>query len=104
MRGYVSRSSNSRPDIETIQYLGHLLSANGIRMGEDRIKAIIDLKTPTTIKELHSVLGTTNFVRKFIPNLATIIKPLVALTRKSVENLKTLRNHRDLNKALLLSK
>ena len=34
-----------------------------------------------------------NFVRKFIPNLAAIIEPLVALTRKSVANLKTLRNH-----------
>ena len=70
-----------------VQYLGHVLSADGIRMGEDRIKAIVDLKTPTT-----SVLGTVNFVRKFIPNLATIIEPLVALTRKSVANLKTLRN------------
>ena len=75
-----------------VQYLGHVLSADGIRMGEDRIKAIVNLKTPTTIKELRSVLGTVNFVRKFIPNLATIIEPLVALTRKSVANLKTLRN------------
>ena len=45
-----------------VQYLGHVLSADGIRMGKDRIKAIIDLKTPTTIKELRSVLGTVNFV------------------------------------------
>ena len=76
-----------------VQYLGHVLSADGICMGEDRIKAIIDLKTTTTIKELRSVLGTVNFVRKFIPNLAPIIEPLIALTRKSVENLQTLRNH-----------
>ena len=68
------------------QYLGHVLSADGIRMGEDRIKVIIDLKTPTTIKELRSVLGTVNFVCKFILNLATIIEPLAALTRKSVAN------------------
>ena len=33
-----------------VYYLGHVLSANGIRMGEDRIKATIDLKTPTTTK------------------------------------------------------
>ena len=76
-----------------VHYLGHVLSANGSCMGEDRIKAIIDSKTRTSIKELCSVLGTINFVRKFIPNLATIIEPLVALTRKSVANLKTLRNH-----------
>ena len=67
-----------------VQYLGYVLSADGICIGEDRIKAIIDLKTPTTIKELRSVLGTANFVRKFIRNLAPIIEPLAALTRKSV--------------------
>ena len=61
-----------------VQCVGHVLSANGIRMGEDRTKAIIGLKTPTTIKELRSVLGTMNFIRKFIPNLAVIIEPLVA--------------------------
>ena len=55
-----------------VQYLGHVLSADGIRMGGDRIKAVIDLKTPTTIKELRSVLGTVNFIRKFIQNLAPI--------------------------------
>ena len=33
-----------------VQYLGHVLSADGIRLGKDRIKAIINLKTPTTIK------------------------------------------------------
>ena len=55
-----------------VQYLGHVLSADGIRMGEDRIKPVIDLKTPTTVKELRSVLGTVNFVRKFIPDLATM--------------------------------
>ena len=33
-----------------VHYLGYVLSANGIRMGEDRIKALTDLKTPTTIK------------------------------------------------------
>ena len=100
IRGYVSRTANSRPDIDKIhfgpkkvQYLGHVLSVDGIRMDEDRVKAIFGLKTLTTIKELCSGLGTVNFVRKFVPNLATRIEPLVGLTRKSVADLKTLRNH-----------
>ena len=41
-----------------VHYLGHVLSANDIRIGEDRIKVIVDFKTPTTIKELRSVLST----------------------------------------------
>ena len=76
-----------------VDYPDHVLSTDGICIGEGRTKAIVDLKTLTTIKELRSVLGTINFARKIIPNLATIIDPLVALTYKSVENLKTLRNH-----------
>ena len=87
------KSSKIRFEPKESHYLGHVLSAYGIRIGEDRIKAIVALKTPTTIKELRSVPGTINFVRKLIPNLATIVNPLVALTHKSVANLKTLRNH-----------
>ena len=73
--------------------LGHVLFPDGICIGEDRIKAIVGLEMLTTIKELCSVLGTINFVRKFIPNLATSVNSLVALTRKPVANLKRLRNH-----------
>ena len=76
-----------------VHYLEHVLFANGIRMDKCRIKAIVDFITPTTIKELRPARGTTNFVRKFILNLSTIIDPLVALTRKSVAKLKTLQNH-----------
>ena len=65
-----------------VKYLGHILSADGIRLGDDRIKSILDLPTPTNIKGLRSVLGMVNYVRKFIPNLATVIAPMVDLTKK----------------------
>ena len=71
----------------------YVWSVDGISIDGDRIKATVDLKTPTTIKELRSVLGTIDFLRKFISNVETIIDPLVALTHKSVANLGTLRNH-----------
>ena len=64
------------------KHLEHILTADGIPIGEDRVKAIVDVPTPKTIKELPSVLRTINFVRKFITNLARIIAPLVALTKK----------------------
>ena len=91
--GLTLKPSKIHLGLREVQYLGHVLSADGIRMGEDRIKATIDLRTSTTIKKLGYVLGTINFVRKFIQNLAPIIVTLVALTRKSVANLQTLRNH-----------
>ena len=70
-----------------VKYLGHILSSDGIRLGDDRIQAILDLPTPTNIKELRSVLGMVNYVRKFIPDLATTIAPMVDLTKK--ESLKS---------------
>ena len=76
-----------------VHNLGHVLSAYGIRIGENRKKASVDLKTTTTITKLRYVLGTIDLVRNFIPNPATIIDPLVAFTRKLVANLRTLRNH-----------
>ena len=63
--------------------MGHILSADGIRVGDDRIKAIVDLPMPNNIKELRSVLGMVDSVRKLIPNLAAAIAPLVDLTNKT---------------------
>ena len=65
-----------------VKCLGHILTADGIRIGEDRAKAIVDLRTPKTIRALRSVLGMVCFVRKFVPKLASVIAPLVALTKK----------------------
>jgi hypothetical protein len=78
--GLTSKPAKIHFGPKEVRYLGHVLSAGGIHMSEDRIKAIIDFKTPSTIKELRSVLGTIIFVRRFTPNLATAIEPLVALT------------------------
>lgn len=38
-----------------VKYLDHVLTAQGIRIGQDRIKAIVNLPTPTTIKEFRSL-------------------------------------------------
>ena len=70
---------------KSVTYLGHVISAEGVSVGTERIQAIKNLKTPTSIKELRSVLGVLNFVRRFVPNFAEVTAPLVALTRKGHE-------------------
>ena len=62
-----------------VKYLGRIPTDQGIRIGQDRIRAIVDLPTPTTTNELRSLLGMVNFVRKFLPDLAPVIEPLEAL-------------------------
>ena len=80
--GHTLKPSKVQFGLKKVKHVGHILAADGIRIGDDRTKAIIDLPQPTNIKQLRSVLGMVNFVRKFISNLATTIAPLVALTKK----------------------
>ena len=68
------------------QYLGHVLTADGIGIGEDRMKAIVNLPTLKTSKALRSAQGMVVFVRKFILDLAGQLAPLVALTKTEAVN------------------
>lgn len=57
-------------------------SEKGVELDEDRVKAILELKSPINLKELQSVLGMINYLRAFIPNMADIVEPIRALLRK----------------------
>ncbi|CAM9999853.1 unnamed protein product, partial [Choristocarpus tenellus] len=64
-----------------IRYLGHDVSPQGIAVSQARIEAILEMHPPQTVKGLQSFLGSMNFVRKYIPHLATATEPLVELIR-----------------------
>ena len=65
-----------------IRYLGHVTLEHGITIGDGRIKAISELLDPENMKELRSLLGTFNFVCRFVPEYAEVTAPLVELTKK----------------------
>lgn len=65
-----------------IKYLGLKFSEKGIESDENRIKSIVELKRPTNVKELRSILGKINYLRSFIPNMANIVEPMKSLLRK----------------------
>ncbi|UYV76723.1 K02A2.6-like, partial [Cordylochernes scorpioides] len=65
-----------------IEYLGHLVTGEGIRPLDHKVQAIQKAKTPTNISELRSFLGLVNFYGKFIPNLPELLKPLHELLHK----------------------
>ena len=53
-----------------VQYLGHLVSAQGIRMIPSYVQRILDWPMPRTGKELRSFLGFTGYYRSFIKDYA----------------------------------
>ncbi|UYV83550.1 hypothetical protein LAZ67_23001442, partial [Cordylochernes scorpioides] len=65
-----------------IEYLGHLVTGEGIRPLDHKVQAIQKAKMPTNISDLRSFLGLVNFYGKFIPNLPELLKPLHELLHK----------------------
>ncbi|GJP59393.1 hypothetical protein CLOP_g11714 [Closterium sp. NIES-67] len=65
-----------------LEFLGHVVGADGIKIDPKKIIAIRDWKPPTNLQELQSFLGFVNYVRRFIPNMAGITGPLTDLLRK----------------------
>ena len=68
-----------------IQYLGHILSATGIRLLPAKTHAIQHMQPPMTPKQVRAFLGLVGYYRKFIKGFAKIAKPLTLLTRQQVK-------------------
>eukprot|EP00253_Pinus_taeda_P015826 PITA_15826 len=65
--------------------LGHIISKDGIRIDPERIQAILQIPYPRNIKELQAFLGKINFLRRFIPNLAELIRLLRNMLKKDAK-------------------
>ena len=70
---------------KVIQYLGHILSATGIRPLPLKTHAIQHMHPPTTPKQVRAFLGLVGYYRKFIKGFAKIAKLLTLLTRQQVK-------------------
>ena len=66
-----------------VDFLGHVILADGIRPNDARVAALARMPMPTGIKQLRSLLGGLSYFRKFLPNMAYHIRPVTALLKKS---------------------
>ena len=68
-----------------IQYLGHIVSGEGITPLPEKLDSIQNMLPPKTPKEVKQFLGLTGYYRKFVPRFSDLARPLNALTRKNIE-------------------
>ena len=70
-----------------LDFLGHRVTAQGIRPLEDKVSAVRDFPQPTSLCRLREFLGMVNFYHRFIPNCARLLRPLNQLLSSNSKHL-----------------
>ena len=70
---------------EKIEYLGHMVTREGLRPTEENMAALKKAATPTNVTELSSYLGLLKHYIQFLPDLSRLRAPLNALTHSCAE-------------------
>ena len=70
-------------DRNQVEFLGYVVSPEGISMDPMKIQTILDWRTPCSVRDVQCFLGFANFYRKFIKNYSNIVLPLTELTKRN---------------------
>lgn len=68
--------------LNEVEYLGHTVSGQWIKMDKHKIQVVLECPTPTNVKQFRGFLGLTRYYRRFIKSYAPIASPLTDLLRK----------------------
>jgi hypothetical protein len=67
-----------------LEFLGFIVSEDGLRIPESRIRAIRDIPIPTRVRLVRAFLGVVNYCREFIDNIGQYSRPLQDLIKDDV--------------------
>lgn len=77
-----AKRSKCRFACKQIDYLGHLVLAEGVQADPSKIKAMVEWPQPKSVKSLRRFLGLIGYYRKFVKHYGLIASPLTDLLRK----------------------
>ena len=68
-----------------VPFMGHVISEKGLQADPAKVKAVLEMPTPTDVASVWRFIGFTNYLSKFLPRLSDALEPLRKLTSPDVE-------------------
>ena len=68
-----------------IQYLGHIVGREGVKVDPRKIQAVAEWPVPQDQHQVRSFLGLANYFRRFVQGYSGLVQPLTDLLRAGVD-------------------
>jgi hypothetical protein len=75
--------------LDSVKFLGHTISSEGITVDPSKIQEVMDWKPPKSVHQIRSFLGLAGYYRRFVPDFSRIAKPMTELLKKGVKFMST---------------
>lgn len=98
------KSSKCVLGVDSLDFLGHRISKNGIEPCPERVKAIQDFPSPTQITQANRFRGMINYYHRFIPHLSEHLAPIHTHLAQFAEKKKKSKGPQNEKKKLLKPK
>ena len=76
LKGLRVKAKKCKFGLSKIEYVGRVISSDGLSMSKEKIEAVLDFPRPKDNTSLRTLLGVANYFRGFVPNHSTIVAPL----------------------------
>ena len=71
--------------LDRVQFLGHVLTPEGISVDPSKVQDVLDWKSPKAVHQIRQFLGLAGYYRCFIPDFSKIAQPMTKLLQKEAK-------------------